>query len=289
MKPSFFKNELLADVAYEWRILFAGLWGLADRNGRLEERPRLIKAEVFPHDTLNVVDGLSCLDAVGLITRYTTSTGQRLIAIPCWSKHAKPFSDEPAKFPGPAGNQPTAQLPPAADPTLAFEDDDDEQNRPEKAPFEDREGGLRTLTSTSVLGTLDSSLLPGTSDLSPHGGAARAAEGGPATRSTLVERFERFWQAYPRRQGRGAAFRTWERLKPNDALLERMLAAIAEQRRSHDWLKDGGQYIPHPATWLNNTRWLDEPRVAVEAVSARTRDNLAARDRVLQRIQERSS
>jgi len=37
-----------------------------------------------------------------------------------------------------------------------------------------------------------------------------------------------------------------------------ILAAIARQRQGRDWLKDGGQYIPHPATWLNSAGWMDE-------------------------------
>jgi hypothetical protein len=104
-----------------------------------------------------------------------------------------------------------------------------------------------------------------------------------------MSRFETFWKAYPRRQGRGAAVRRWTRLKPNDALLARMIAAIEAQKHTPDWTKDGGQFIPHPATWLNQHRWLDE-RVEcapADGVSATTRANLAARARVLQRIQER--
>ena len=50
IKPGFFKNDTLAELEFAARLLFIGLWGLADRAGRLEDRPKKIKAEVFPYD-----------------------------------------------------------------------------------------------------------------------------------------------------------------------------------------------------------------------------------------------
>ena len=48
IKPGFFKNELLAEMPPETRLLFMGLWCLADREGRFEDRPKKIKMELFP-------------------------------------------------------------------------------------------------------------------------------------------------------------------------------------------------------------------------------------------------
>jgi len=91
-------------------------------------------------------------------------------------------------------------------------------------------------------------------------------------------RFDQFWTAYPRKEGRGAAVRIWERLKPNDALLATMLAAIEQQKRGRQWQRESGQFIPHPKTWLHQQRWLDrgiEPSATAPHVSDRTRANLA--------------
>lgn len=68
--------------------------------------------------------------------------------------------------------------------------------------------------------------------------------------------FDRFWAAYPRKVGKGAAERSFERIRPDVALLDRMLRAIEVQRQSDTWLRG---YIPNPATWLNQRRWEDEP------------------------------
>lgn len=75
----------------------------------------------------------------------------------------------------------------------------------------------------------------------------------------IAARFDVFWSAYPKKSGKDAARRAFAKRKANDALLAEMLAAIAEQAKSPQWVKDGGQYIPNPATWLNEGRWQDEP------------------------------
>ena len=69
--------------------------------------------------------------------------------------------------------------------------------------------------------------------------------------------FEEFWQAYPRKVGKDAARKAFERRKPDTELLSQMLAAIRAQAASEQWRKDGGQFIPYPATWLNEGRWQD--------------------------------
>lgn len=69
--------------------------------------------------------------------------------------------------------------------------------------------------------------------------------------------FNSFWAAYPRKQGRGAARKAFQKARKK-ASLETMLSAIERQKRSTQWTRDGGQYIPQPATWLNQERWSDE-------------------------------
>lgn len=75
------------------------------------------------------------------------------------------------------------------------------------------------------------------------------------------EDFELFWQAYPRKEGKGKAFESWQRIKPDDELVKEILRAIAIQTKSVQWNKDNGQFIPHPTTWLNQKRWTDQLRM----------------------------
>ncbi len=74
--------------------------------------------------------------------------------------------------------------------------------------------------------------------------------------------FELFWKAYPKKKSKDAARRRWETIKPDADLLQTMLAAIEQQKTSDQWKKDGGQFIPNPATWLNGGCWTDEVIIA---------------------------
>lgn len=70
--------------------------------------------------------------------------------------------------------------------------------------------------------------------------------------------FAAFWSAYPRKTAKPNAMTAFARLDPDSDTLAAMLAALDVQRRSVDWCKDGGRYIPHPATWINARRWEDQ-------------------------------
>ena len=80
--------------------------------------------------------------------------------------------------------------------------------------------------------------------------------------------FDEFWAAYPRKVGKDAAAKAFAKRRVGVGLLAQMLAALSTQKTGEQWRKDGGQFIPHPATWLNEGRWQDEtPGVAtVDAV-----------------------
>ena len=73
--------------------------------------------------------------------------------------------------------------------------------------------------------------------------------------------FDRFWATYPRRVGKGAALKSWEKLNPDDNLTQEILLAIQAQIRWKHEAKKTGEFVPdwcHPATWLNQQRYLDE-------------------------------
>lgn len=81
-----------------------------------------------------------------------------------------------------------------------------------------------------------------------------------------VTMFDTFWEKYPRKVGKGDARKSFEKISPDSILLDKILAAIENQKNNPQWLKDKGQYIPHPTTWLNQERWLDEVDVKIRPV-----------------------
>jgi hypothetical protein len=101
IKPGFFANEDLAELPFETRLLFIGLWTLADREGRMEDRPKRIKMALFPGDDVNVEKSLSALDRAGFIHRYTVDGG-RYIEVCKFLQHQNPHHREvPSTIPKP--------------------------------------------------------------------------------------------------------------------------------------------------------------------------------------------
>lgn len=75
--------------------------------------------------------------------------------------------------------------------------------------------------------------------------------------------FDLFWSTFPRKIGKGAAELAWKKLKPDSTLQARIIQAVKAQCKSEQWRRDQGQFIPHPATWLNGKRWEDEVEVKI--------------------------
>jgi predicted phage replisome organizer len=75
--------------------------------------------------------------------------------------------------------------------------------------------------------------------------------------------FDRFWVVYPRKVGKKDAVKAWSKLKPDEALTIQIIEGVERWKLSTQWTKDGGQYIPYPATFLNGERWKDECDVTV--------------------------
>ena len=85
--------------------------------------------------------------------------------------------------------------------------------------------------------------------------------------------FDTFWKAYPRKVAKGAARTAWDRTKNIRPSLDILLEAIEKQKQQEQWQKDGGTYIPHPATWLRQERWDDE---VIIDITPKTSQTLAA-------------
>ena len=78
----------------------------------------------------------------------------------------------------------------------------------------------------------------------------------PEGREPERDGFDSFWTAYPRREAKKAARKAWDRAKDKPALAA-ILSAIERAKRTEQWLREGGRFIPLPATWLNQGRWDD--------------------------------
>lgn len=79
--------------------------------------------------------------------------------------------------------------------------------------------------------------------------------------------FDLFYKSYPKKKGKDEALKAWLKLKPSEDLIKKIMNSLEAQKQQPDWSKESGQYIPHPATWLNRKRWEDEIKVSVSSVN----------------------
>ena len=104
----------------------------------------------------------------------------------------------------------------------------------------------------------------------------RRTRANPGAPEWKPERFARFWRCYPRGEVKQRAVQAWDRLKPDDALIDRMARALQRQLQRPDWREGVG--IPYASTWLNQARWEDEERAAPDGAAVpgaiRTREEV---------------
>lgn len=98
LKPTFFTNESLGDCSPLARLLFAGLWCWADREGYVEDRPKRLRAEILPYDQADGEELVAELVAAGMIERVEVN-GVHVLRIITFSKHQDPHPREtPSRF-----------------------------------------------------------------------------------------------------------------------------------------------------------------------------------------------
>ncbi len=73
--------------------------------------------------------------------------------------------------------------------------------------------------------------------------------------------FDKFWELYPKKKAKQDAAKAWNKLEHSEPLLSKIMSSVAAHKETHDWQKEGGQYIPLPATFLNGRRWMDQIEV----------------------------
>ncbi|MBN1080344.1 hypothetical protein JNO13_06065 [Pseudomonas sp. 1079] len=292
IKPEFWSSEQVMECEPLTRLLFIGIWNFCDDGGNHPDSEKTIKARVFPGDEITSSSIRRMLDELssnGLLSFYEHSD-KRYLHVCGWEHQRidKPTFKYPefvqslmVSSPPPVGagtddNQKPGLVgdsvgesspnirPPldeaSSNPLLGLdpgrewkgnrkgeEQDQEHVHRrdapPDDAPLESQAGAngqeQRTPDQPALADPkLKRNIKPAATD--------------------LLDGFDQFYRLYPRRQKRPNAESAWKKLKPDAELRETLLAALANHCLRPDWIKDGGQYIPLPATWLNGRCWEDE-------------------------------
>jgi hypothetical protein len=239
VKPGFFRNESVGECDPFARLLFVGMLCAADCEGRLEDRPKKIRAEILPYDDVDGEVMLGQLHAAGLIVRYEVD-GRKLIQIPKFKDHQNPHPREQASTLPPPANMPGR-----------------EKVMPSRGKA--RPGREKVMPGPSAFSV--SSAFSEPSALPPPEDIGRASAR-PRSRTESAEGFKAFWKLFPLKVKKIRAEKLWNKLAPDVGLVDIILAAVKRQKLSTDWTKDGGKYVPHPTNWLEDRRWEDEPAEA---------------------------
>ena len=109
------------------------------------------------------------------------------------------------------------------------------------------------VTVTPVTGGSDIHVTDWVTPMSPNQSVEPSKNRHPLGENT----FDVFWEAFPRKQGRGEAENAWRKLAPTPDLITKILTAIEQSKTSDQWTRDGGRFIPSPAKWLQACGWED--------------------------------
>lgn len=92
-------------------------------------------------------------------------------------------------------------------------------------------------------------------------------------KNTQLDMFDEFWCSYPKKVKKGTARKVWLKLKPSKKLLDKIIEALEWQKKSKQWNRDNGQYIPNPSTYLNASCWEDEKSGYETGIAGRNSGN----------------
>lgn len=260
IKPGFFTDAELVECEFWERLLFAGLWTIADKSGRLFDRPKQIKLDLFPADDVDIRSGLDSLERHGLIRRYSTSD-QAIVQITNFAKHQNPHKDErastiPAEFAPEEHGASTVQAPEShganrADSLVLIPDSGLIELIPPKSPFEGE-------SVSSVSGETNES----SPEKKMRSGKTREKDNPYWHDLRRWYLFDEYWQAHPRKVAKEDAMRAWRQVlgeHDNDEATMQAFHMLFE-RTAVEWNRRPADKVPHFATWINRRDWEDAIR-----------------------------
>lgn len=242
LKDSILASEQINDLSWFEEVVFYRLIVSADDYGCMDGRSAYLKSILFPlKDKVtkrNIEQAIAKLASVGLLVPYVDRvSGNVYLFLPTWCKHQRLRSSK-HKYPMP-------------------EFDDSGNMISERAEFA---ASCRKLPQVAAsCGSRRRALAAAESESESESEIESEVETPPIippTGETVALTFDAFWAAYPKKKAKEDAKRAFAKI--NDADKLNIISALNKQKASYDWTKDGGRFVPYPATWLNGRRWEDE-------------------------------
>ena len=237
LKESICTSDSIDQLSAFEETVFYRLIVNCDDFGRFDGRPKIIASKLFPLKDIRInqiESALRTLTSAELVILYEVD-GKPFLQMKTWDRHQQ-IRAKKSKYPAPESGNITSDSGNNASDIICNQ-----------------------LISNDI--KCPRNPIQSESNPNPNARKERARE------SELL--FERFWGAYPRKEAKTVAKKAFEKLAPDESLLLTMLEAIEQWKKTAQWQEDGGKYIPHPASWLNQRRWEDDMPKA-ESHSAKT-------------------
>ncbi len=249
IKPEFWDDEKLGSVSRDARLTFIGMWNNSDDYGVVRGNSAWLKSRLYAYDdikTQTFEKWLQELESIKVIISFTAGNDEKFYYIRKFLDHQTIKKPSQTRNPQPPEN------------ILGKSDNNSKiQEKTESTPLVPHQ----CPTSTPPVG--NEIEIEGEVEIEGKINPFAHECAGKGSTVHVISDFDKFWAAYPRKKSKGQAQKAWNRLRKNNQLpsVNVLLNAIAAQKAGHDWRKDGGQYIPYPATWLNALGWQDEQGV----------------------------
>ena len=245
IKPEFWRSPDVMELDYFQRLLFIGLWNLADDMGRGVFSPEAIAADLFlseyslnPHGVLTEVsNAFAMYDELDMVQVYVVGR-RKYFQIQNWGEHQKINRASNAKFPSPDQGEPVVQCVVTDDSVNTHGGLTEGSVR---AHDRNREQGTGNREQGNIPSTEVDETKPTTTKRKRH---------------NYPPEFEQWWKLYPRHVGKPDALKAWKQADVTEADLNTLT-----RDHAHAWREAGTDtnFIPHPATWLRREGWNDEP------------------------------
>lgn len=234
LKETICTSENLAYVSAEAEVLFYRLIVKADDFGLYHGNPKIIASLLFPLNTpteKKVASWLSELCKTGLAATYTGEDGKPYLKLLSWDKHQNRRAMK-SKFPLP----------------IALEHSCTQQNASDNSVT-----CVQMQADSSV--NVNENVFENVNEKRKRVSAQRGAG--------VDDAFDQFWSVYPRKVGKKDVVKVWNQIRPNPDLTNKIVQGVERWKCSEQWTKDGGRFIPYPATFLRGERWNEYDRAEV--------------------------
>lgn len=248
VREGFLDSEAIHALSDAAECFYHRLILAVDDAGRIDGRPEMLRAKLYPLDSRRSTSDISkwqqeCI-AQRLVIAYDWQS-KPFLQLTKWQRNSRSMT---SKFPW-------------SDGTFAI-----------KWVNKETRDGVKEFVMSSVPHT-DGMPMPSDAkqaisrEISGDGDGDGDEDVNPQIPKGAEIGFFEFWTHYPRKTAQQKALSAWMKLKPDSDLCKVIINAVKAQSQWSQWTKDNGQFIPHPATWINGKRWQDELTGATPAAS----------------------